>query len=250
MDWVLMMVLYVVVPVGAILVCVVIWRANSRDRSYGPRPQDDIEWLAAWARRIGLKFRASRNGAIRYRFPLLKCLHGGDGCFAYNIMEGTVGKRTVCAFDYHYDNGSEGLIPSKEGINAYWEFSALIVESRLVLKPLFIRPEGFFDKVTEFAGLDDIDFESAEFSQKFRVKSQDRRWAYDVMHQKTIELMLNYPHFAFDLQGSQIMAYGIGRTFSTGDFAAALDVVMGILDNLPDSVVQQAKRAGAESGQS
>jgi hypothetical protein len=116
-----------------------------------------------------------------------------------------------------------------------------VVDTGLPLKPLFIRPEGFFDKVTEFVGLDDIDFESAEFSQKFFVKAPDRRWAYDVLHQKTMELMLAYPRFYIEFQGTQVMAYYDNRTFSLGDFSSALKVVTTILEDLPPGVVEELK---------
>jgi hypothetical protein len=93
--------------------------------------------------------------------------------------------------------------------------------------------------VTEFVGLDDIDFESTEFSQKFRVKSPDRRWAYDVVHQKTMELMLAHPHFLIDFHGSQVIAYYPDRMFSLREFESALKVVTGIVDYLPRDVVEE-----------
>jgi hypothetical protein len=124
--------------------------------------------------------------------------------------------------------------------------SALVMESGLPLKPLFIRPEGFLDQVAEFIGFDDIDFESAEFSKRFLVKSPDRRWAYDVLHQKTMELMMAYPKFTLDFQGSQIMAYQDNRMFSPGEFSAALKLITGILDNLPESVIRELKGIDAE----
>ena len=52
--------------------------------------------------------------------------------------------------------------------------------------PLQIRRENPFDKVGEFLGMDDIDFESAEFSRKFYVKSSDRKSAYDVINARSI----------------------------------------------------------------
>jgi hypothetical protein len=116
-----------------------------------------------------------------------------------------------------------------------------VVDAGLPLKPLFIRPEGFFDKVTEFVGLEDIDFESAEFSQKFFVKSPDRRWAYDVLHQKTMEMMLTYPRFHIEFQGTQVMAYHDNATFSLGEFSSALKVVTTILEYLPPAVVEELK---------
>lgn len=112
---------------------------------------------------------------------------------------------------------------------------------------LLIRKENLGDKLVGGIGFDDIDFESAEFSRRFLVKSPDRRWAYDVLHQKTMELMLARPNFTLDFQGSQVMAYRDNKTLSTGEFSAALQLITGILDNLPESVVRELKGVDAEA---
>lgn len=195
--------------------------------------------LAGWARANGLKFMPENDHSIGFRYPLFNCLQRGENRYGYNVMVGTAGNRVICAFDYHYQTYSTGSKGQRQ--THHYHFSALVVNAGLPLKPLFIRPEGFFDKITEFVGFDDIDFESAEFSQKFFVKAPDRRWAYDVLHQKTMELMLVYPRFHIEFQDSQVIAYHNNKRFSAGEFGAALKVVTGILDYLPESVVRELK---------
>ena len=105
-------------------------------------------------------------------------------------MKGERDGRDVTAFDYHYVTGHG---KSRKVHN----FSALIIQSPLPLKPLFLRPENIFDKVTDFFGYDDIDFESAEFSRQFYVKAPEKRWAYDILHQRMMEYLLENPKFHF-----------------------------------------------------
>ena len=200
--------------------------------------------LAGWAQVNGLKFLPEKDHSLWMRYQPFKCLQRGDNRYAYNIMVGTSDNRVMSAFDYHYETHSTNSKGQRQTHHHY--FSAIVVDAALPLKPLFIRPEGFFDKVTEFVGFDDIDFESAEFSQKFFVKSPDRRWAYDVLHQKTMELMLAYPRFYIEFQGSQVMAYHNNKTFTPGEFGSALKVVTSILDYLPESVVRELK--GIDAG--
>jgi len=200
--------------------------------------------LAEWAQANDLKFHPGTDYSIGSRYQPFTWLQEGDNRYGYNIMVGTPGHRVTCGFDYHYEThpaNGKGLRRTY-----HHHFSAVVVDAGLPLKPLFIRPERVFDKVTEFVGIDDIDFESAEFSQKFFVKSPDRRWAYDVLHQKTMELMLAYPRFHIEFQGSQVMAYYDNKTFTLGEFGSALKVVTGILDYLPESVVRELK--GIDSG--
>jgi len=232
--FIIIIILAIAAGIGAI-----IWSARRREK----RRKE----MAGWAQLHQMKFLPDNDHSMSFRYQLFQALQRGDNRYAYNIMEGFAGKYVVCGFDYHYQTYSTGNKGQRQ--THHHHFSALIVDAGLPLKPLFIRPEGFFDKVTEFIGLDDIDFESDEFSRRFFVKSPDRRWAYDVLHQKTMELLLAYPRFHLDFQGSRIMAYYDNRTFSLGEFGSALKVVTGILDYLPESVVNEL-RAASSGGRS
>ena len=61
----------------------------------------------------------------------------------------------------------------------------MAVEEKLV-----VRGEGFFDRIGEFVGIDDIDFESSEFSKRFHVTCSDRRFAYDLFEPRMMEYFL------------------------------------------------------------
>jgi len=55
---------------------------------------------------------------------------------------------------------------------------------------LLIRTEGLGDKLLGGLGFDDIDFESEEFSRRYWVKCEDKRYAYDVIHPRMMEFLL------------------------------------------------------------
>lgn len=196
--------------------------------------------LAEWSRAQGFSFSPDSDYGMDSRYPDFSCLHEGSSRYAYNVIEGEQKDRPICAFDYHYETYSADSKGNRQTHHHY--FSAVIVDTELRLRPLFIRAEGFFDKVAEFFGFDDIDFESAEFSRKFCVKSKDRKWAYDVLHQETMEFLLNSPRFTLDFQGSHILAYD-GSEFSPATFVAALDVIHGIVDRFPDYLLRDLKGA-------
>ena len=201
--------------------------------------------LIAWSSRNGLSFNAGHDSGMDARFPDFKCLWHGHSRYAYNTMRGrwsepgdakdplpTGGTELgVCAFDYHYVTGS--------GKNrTTHNFSAVIVDSPIPLKGLFIRPEGFFDRVSEFFGADDIDFESAEFSRAFYVKSPDKRWAYDVIHQRMMEYLLRVPRFHVQFSRTHVIAWR-SSCFSAADFGTAIRLIRGMLKRLPDYVVRR-----------
>mgnify|MGYP001765660199 CR=1 FL=1 len=228
----------IVAAVIAIAIGAAVWGARMRNK----RRQE----MAGWAQANGLKFLPANDRSLYMRYRAFSCLQRGDNQYAYNICLGTIGQRVTCGFDYHYETHSTDSKGHRQTHHHY--FSALVVDSSLPLKPLSIRPEGFLDRVAEFVGFEDIDFESAEFSQKFHVSAPDRRWAFDVLHQKTMELMLAYPRSHIEFRSSQVMAYHSSRTFTLGEFSSALKVVTSILDYLPPGVVEELKASGSGGG--
>ena len=194
--------------------------------------------LMAWARSKGLSFSAWKDWSIEQRFPQFKCLRQGSDRYAYNIMEGDWSGRPIIAFDYHYETESSGSKGQRQTHDH--NFSAVIIRCNHLLKPLFIRPERFFDKFTEFFGFDDIDFESAEFSRKFYVKAKDKRWAYDVIHARTMQFLLDMPQFTIEFDPVHVIAYRSSR-FNIAEFEAAAETIKGILDRLPDYLVKELR---------
>lgn len=194
--------------------------------------------LLVWAKANGWFFSSEKDRGFDDRFPDFKLLRKGDNRYAYNIIQGKWDGKSLLAFDYHYETHSVNSKGRRQTHHHY--FSGVIMDGNLPLKPLFIRPEGFFDKITEFFGADDIDFESAEFSRKFFVKAGDRRWAYDVLHARTIEFLLQSPRFTIQFDRSHVFAARSSK-FKIKDFQDALGVIKGILDRFPPYLVKQLK---------
>jgi len=192
--------------------------------------------LSAWAAAKGFSFTPAKDRGLDGRFPNYGCLHQGSRRYGFNIIEGTWQSHTFLGFDYHYETYSTDSKGHRQ--THHHHFSAVILSSALPLKPLFLRAEGFFDRVKSFFGYDDIDFESAEFSKAFYVSAKDKRWAYDVLHARAIELLLDSPRFSIQFDHDTLIAFR-GNRFSPQDFESAATVLNGLLDQLPDYVVQQ-----------
>ena len=189
--------------------------------------------LAGWAMSKGLLFSPGNDRSFDSKYPNVNCLQKGDSRYAYNIMTGTLTGREFLGCDYHYATGS-GKSRQEHNI------SLVIVKSPILLEPLFIRPENFFDKFAEFVGFNDIDFESAEFSKKFYVKSPDKKWAYDIIHPRMMEFLLASPMFSIQFDLLSVIVYR-DNTFSPADFDAAADLVNGIFERIPDYVIQNQR---------
>jgi len=200
--------------------------------------------LRAWAADHRFTFAAERDTKLADRFFAVGILHRGHGRHAKNVMTGTRNDRPVWAFDYCYTTGS-GRSRRTHRI------SAVVIKCDHPLIPLTIRREHLFDRVGEFIGLDDIDFESAEFSRRFFVKSPDRRWAYDVIHAKMMEYLLEHCDVTIEFDGWHIMAHR-QRRFSPAEFDSAIRLIEGIFTRIPTYVVRQLTgqdRSGSDANE-
>jgi len=198
------------------------------------------EALQAWATGGGWVFLPDKDHALDDDFPEFSCLREGSDRYGFNRVSGEFNRRRFLSFDYHYETESRDSKGNRTTTSHY--FSGIIIRSNVPLKPLHIRPENLFDKVTEFFGVDDIDFESAEFSRRFFVKAEDRRWAFDVIHQRAMEFLLAQPGFTIQFSRTHVMIWKPSR-FDVPEFQTALDVATGLLDGFPEYLVKQQMQA-------
>jgi len=199
--------------------------------------------LAALCARRGWRYSEGRDGMMEERYAEFSCLRRGHDRYAYNVLEGPLpphegvpGERRCCAFDYHYETYSTDNKGHRQ--THHHHFSALVIECALPLQALSLRPETLFDRVGEFFGMDDIDFESAEFSRAFHVKADNRKWAFDVIHQETMEFLLGAPRFTLEFCHGRVLVRR-ERLFEAADFEHAVDVACGVLDRLPRYLLRE-----------
>lgn len=186
--------------------------------------------LAEWAAARGWTFDVARRRDFEQLYPDFDCLRQGSGRYAFNLLNGQQGDYACQGFDYHYETYSTDSKGNRQTQHHY--FSALVVTVDVPLKLLAIRPETVFDKVGQLLGFSDIEFESDRFNREFHVRAPDRRWAFDVLHQETMEFLLAAPRFSVQLSGAHVIAYR-SRLFQPIDFEQAIDVATGIIDRLP-----------------
>ncbi len=200
------------------------------------RARKRSELLRGWADHHGFHFVPEASGTdstFDERFPSFECMRSGDRRYAFNIARGEKDERDLWAFDYHYRTKSSNSKGQTQYHHHY--FSAVIVTSGMALKPLLIRSESWWDKMTSAFGFDDIDFESAEFSRQFFVKAPDRKWAYDVIHQETMEYLLRAPRFSIQFAGPHAIIWR-GKRFDPPDFEHAMSLVDGVLRRIPADI--------------
>lgn len=140
------------------------------------------------AHSLGLAFYEAKDPSLDQRYPFLNKLCQGSNRYAYNIMSGTFQNHPVVAFDYHYETYSRDSKGNRSTSHHY--FSFFILTFPRSFPELVICQESWFSPIAQFFGFDDINFESAEFSRQFHVRSPEKRFAYDICHSQMIEYLL------------------------------------------------------------
>lgn len=174
------------------------------------------EAMRTLSRHLGLRFDASTDSSFHSRYA-----HGlfnrGHSRRAYNLLRGEYPianhQFDLVMGDYRYTTGS--------GKNqTTHRLSVILLSPPYRPGPsLLLRREWLGDKLLGALGFDDIDFESEEFSRKFLVKSNDKQFAYAVIHPRMIEFLLQTTPPHVELRDGVCLLYeGMSSRLSPDEF--------------------------------
>ncbi|MEZ4387117.1 MAG: hypothetical protein R3D98_05990 [Candidatus Krumholzibacteriia bacterium] len=189
--------------------------------------------LRAWARSHGFAMTATRQTGWEREYPAYKLFGYGHSRHSALHLDGEVDGHRVRCLDYRYTTGS--------GKNRKTHrYAVVILDAGTPVIPLHIRREHVFDRVGEFFGGGDINFESDEFSRRFHVSSSDRKWAYDVIQTAMMDFLLaaDVQHVEFGV--AEVAVYRVGPL--TGQRCQAdVKLVKQIFDLVPAQVLAQLR---------
>jgi len=181
------------------------------------------EAMAALADELGLQFHPGVDRNHDDDYAQFEIFRRGHSRVAKNTMTGSVElfeqacKLIAGDFRYKVTSGS-----GKNRSTRTYNFSYLIVHPPWQTPPLLIRPEGVWDKIKGTFGFDDIDFESDEFSRKFFVQSSDRKFAYDVLNPRMMEMLLKESPPMIDIENGALCLSDGHRSWSPQRFKSEL----------------------------
>lgn len=198
-----------------------------------------FSWLAAKKRREAFQALAERLG-MRYtehdnslddRYRFLNKLDQGSNRYAFNVIEGRYSGHAICLFDYHYETHSRDSKGRRQTHHHYFSFFILNQSRRF--PELRIYPESFLSKLGQMIGFDDIDFESAEFSRAFTVRSNDKKFAYDVCHTRMMEYLLARRDLSIEIEGHSV-AIGCDRRLKPEEIEGRIRQLVEIRELFPE----------------
>jgi hypothetical protein len=185
------------------------------------------EAFQAWAAKRGFSYTAEDNSVIG-RFDGTP-FGQGDHRRAKNVVIGKYNDRPALAFDYSYQTHST----DSEGhrTTETHDFGIIAIGLPCSVPTLQVTREGVFQKLGRAVGIHDIELENEDFNRKFKVASKDKKFAYDVLHPRMMQLLLDSNGPAWRIAQSDLMCWDQGKN--------SLEIVetqLGFLTSVADQV--------------
>jgi hypothetical protein len=228
-------ILFILVGIGIVTLIVVFAKAQAE------RERQRKSALAQWATANGFNFNEQDPFDLDSRFTGVGQIGAGHSRYAYEVLS-RESPLPCFIFQYHYattetrtvthtnSDGSTSTRTETYEEDHYCHY--LILETAAQFPSLNIRLEGFFDKIKGLLGFEDINFESEAFSRKYHVQSDQREFAYAIIHPQMMEWMLQQD-VQFALSNSRLLM-DIGKLPHTAEgCSAALSLVAGFINRIP-----------------
>ena len=152
------------------------------------------------ATELGFYYSAAKDYEFPNRYGFLNKLAQGSNRYAYNMLTGSTDQgETAIIMDYHFETHSSDSKGNRQTQHHRFSFFVLLMPTHF--PELTVMREGFFSKIAQAVGYDDIDFESHEFSRKYCVRSRNKKFAYDVCNARMIDYLLDNRDLTMEIEG-------------------------------------------------
>ena len=111
-----------------------------------------------------------------------------------------------------------------------WHQTIILFHSPTFESPRFeIKPEGWFSRIGEMLGAQDIDFtEAAQFSKKYVLKSDDEAAVRDFLRPDILELLAGLHHLCLEVRSGSLMFWFDRRTIPPLEFKTAFEQAFSV----------------------
>lgn len=143
---------------------------------------------------------------------------------------------TCASFTHQYEEGKEDEI----NVPRTWQID--MVDLPYPLATVDILPDDLIAKFAKLLGGQDIEFESAAFNARWRVKAGDAKYAHDIVHPRMMERLLwsDAAGMAIRIEGSAVYAWAVERR-GPEDLARRLSVLTAVARLIPEFVYREFK---------
>lgn len=157
----------------------------------------------------------------------------GHGRRARHVVTGECVGRPFVAFEYSYRESS-GAGQSRR--TTTYTFAVCSLGLPVPLPLLVVEPEGWLSRLADAVGVtDEVDVESEAFNHAYSVRADDRKFAYDVLHPRHLEDLLQAPALGWWIEGAAILTAAEDR-LDLDQVVPQLERLSRVLGHIPSFV--------------
>ena len=166
----------------------------------------------------------------------------GDSPKARNVLTGRYGDRDMVAFDYSYETSSTDSKGNRSTTTHRYAVCALRLPGWV--SGLELTPESFGTRFAGALGFGDVQLESEQFNRRYRVKARNAKLAYDVLHPRTMQALLDRPALNLRLQDADAVCWKTG-SLEPAALLQGLSTLRLVVDGVPSFVWSDTTSGGA-----
>lgn len=160
---------------------------------------------------------------------------------ARHVLRGTHRGRPLLAFDYSFQTTTTN---GKTTQTQTHRFAVCALGLPATVPALELTAENVLTRLGGAIGFPDLELESEDFNRRYRVGTADARFAYDVLHPRTMAALLARPVCNVRMHGDAVVSWDSGRQ-TPEHLLAVLDHLCLLVDGVPDWVWRDLSPGGA-----
>jgi hypothetical protein len=156
---------------------------------------------------------------------------------ASNVVFGTFNGHPFFAFDYTYEvQGDKSTVTSTYGVCA--------LDLPAEVPYLEVGPESALSRLESVVGVHDVEIESEDFNRKFRVRTEDAKFASDVLSASLAQTLLKAPAYQWRTENLSLVSWH-QDPIKPAELDQWLGTLSAIVDAVPEFVWHEYPAAPA-----
>jgi hypothetical protein len=156
----------------------------------------------------------------------------GSSRRATHVLRGRWRGHEAVAFHYRY------VVRSNNGqhtTTTTYRFTVCALRLPAPVPRLEVTSENVLTRLAGALGFEDVELEDEAFNRRFRVQADDRRFAYDVLHARTMERLRSWPALNLRFSGADALIWEKG-TCDPEQLLSRLEALSQVVDAVPSYV--------------
>ena len=197
--------------------------------------------LRLWAESKGMTYHESSE-VVNARYRDVEPFEGKRSRVLKNVMQGgtdiNLRRHAVMCSDFYGSNKNDDSGPTVH--------SLVVIDTPYRTPKLIVMRRGLLNRALIASGMQDINFEDADFSKAFHVMSDDRAFAYEILSPQVIEHLKLWPRSmkrsitSLTVHNGVVVAYKRNSHWrSPSQFERVLRFAAGFVDRWPDHLLAE-----------